>query len=111
MASTELVISENLTALSDNAVEHTPTADKKVQVRIFSSGGESSALVSIRLYWKYGQAGETLIWVLAPDGTMPFVHAIPDDEVNGINKIGLVIDNGNLSSRFISGYALIEEND
>ena len=42
---------------------------------------------------------------------MPFVYEVPDGDVDGVHKIGLVLDNENVSSRFLSGYVLIEEND
>jgi hypothetical protein len=111
MASIELMISKNLAALNDDAVELVPANGKKVRIRTFNSGGEDSALVSIRLYWKYGQAGEVLIWSLSPGDQIPFVYDVPDGDVDGVNKIGLVIDNENVSSRYVAGYALVEVND
>jgi hypothetical protein len=109
MSSVELVISKSVAAMSSEGVERVPGSGSKVKIRVFTSGGESSAQVSVRIYWKYGQDGESLIWSMAPGDQMPFVHEIPEGEVDGVNKIGLVLDNVNDSSRYMSGYVRIEE--
>jgi hypothetical protein len=107
----ELKISKSVAALSDESVDHIPVSGKKVQINAFIADGSSGSGLVANLYWKYGQAGETLIWSASAGNVMPFVFKIPDAEVNGTNKIAVVLDNATVSAAFLSGYAYIEVND
>lgn len=107
----ELRIAENLAALTDEALQYTPASGKKVKVRSFVSGGEDSQNLINRIYWKHGQAGELLIWSMDHGSEMPFVFDVPDADINGTNRIGIVVDNNGVSSVYASLYALIEVSD
>lgn len=107
----ELVIAKSLSGLSTDILEYVPALGKKVTINSFVTGGELSELVTSKIYWKYGQAGETLIWSMGNGNVMPFNHFIPASEINGTNKIGVVIDNSNSSAREMAVFVLLQVSD
>jgi hypothetical protein len=109
MISIELKISQNVAALSEVAETYVPASGKKIKVRFFSGNGRSQKNVSAQLIWKYNQAGETVIWGIPDTQPMPFIHDVPDAEINGTNQLAIVCVNNEATEQFLSAYVHIEE--
>jgi hypothetical protein len=107
----EINFTKNILALSDDKIEYTPVAGKKVNIRAFICGGELSSLVSAKLVWKSGLTQEQAIWTASPGTEMPFVHIVPYAEIDGVNKLGIILENNSTLSKNMSSYAIIEVND
>lgn len=107
----DLKISKNINSMDNETLEYIPESNKNVKINVFIGAGELSDNLSIELIWKAGEPDETLIWAISPGDNMPFRFEIPDNEVNGTNKLCLKCNNNSISSKFMSAYVSIEVND
>lgn len=107
----ELKISQIIAGLSEEVLEYTPAAGKKVRVFSFITGGENNGNNVFKIFWKYNLSPPDMIWCLGSSDKMLFNYQIPDAEINGTNKFALVADNAGASSVVVSGYVLLEVYD
>lgn len=103
-------ISQSVNGLTEVSTTYTPAAGKKVKARVFVANGNANKNWTATLYWKYGQAGQTTVWLIRQEAEMPFVFDVPEEDVDGVNRFGLVADNNEIGAQPLSAYARIEEN-
>lgn len=107
----DLKISKSINSMSNEILEYTPNTGKKVSINIFETAGENANNLSVQLIWKAGTEDEYLIWVMAPGGKMPFRFKLPDNEIDGTNKLCLKCENQNVDAKFLSAFVSLEVND
>jgi hypothetical protein len=105
----ELKISKEVAASTADAETHTPAAGKKVSIRQFVGSAAFVVNCVVRLVWKYGVAGETIFWTINGDSKMPYALYLPDAEVDGVNKLAIVLDNGTAGPVYMSGFLEVGE--
>lgn len=104
----DLKLSEEVGSLQESVSEYAPDSGKTVRVAKFIGDAQRQESV-VKLIWKYGAQDEQLIWTVSSSGDqMPFVYSPPELEVDGVNKLALVLENNELSAQYMSGYALVE---
>lgn len=105
----ELMLSKEVSALTEESVEFAPAQGKAVKISKFVAEGAFSENAVVKLIWDFEGAGETPIWTIKGSSEMPFIHTIPKKDVNGTKKLAVVLENSLLGPVFLSGYVEFEE--
>jgi len=104
----QLLLSEEVSALTSVEETYIPASGKSLVVSDFMGSVQSQDGI-VLLIWKYGEADEQIIWTLPESSdALSFEFTPPEEEVNGTNKIALIIENNNLSSQYMSGCVVLE---
>lgn len=103
MASFEIRTSKEVTAGNEDCAHITPASGKKVVVREFFGDAAYSKNSAVKLVWDYGGAGETVLWTIKGSSRAPEKFEIND--ADGVKKLGVCLDNGEIGNVFMSGFA------
>jgi len=109
MANKTLVIAKEVTTATEDCETAVPANGKKVVIHKFCAEGPASPNSVVKLIWDWGEAGEFLIWTIKGSGQMPFKHVITD--ADGVKKLAVCLDNGEVGDVFLSGYIEYFEQD
>jgi hypothetical protein len=106
----ELILSEVVPSGETIIEEYTPAANIPISVIEFIADGAFINLANISVIWKYGTQNEELIWAITGSSKMPFRKFIPIEEIDGINKLVLVLNNETGGPVSLSGKCILETN-
>jgi hypothetical protein len=107
---TKLIISKEVAAGSEEYTTFTPAEDSSPVVTLFQGDGPSTRYAVVKLIWKYGQAGESVLWTIKGDSRLDISIPVPENEVDGINQLAIALENSDTMPIFLSGLAIIEDN-
>lgn len=107
----DLRISELVSVGAEEAETYTPASGKTVSVLKFQGDSPFSKNSVTRIAWKYDTVNEVTLWTVKGSSRLDEKIEIPSNEVNGVNKIAVVLENGELGSVYMSAYAKIEVSD
>lgn len=107
MADVELRISEEVGAGTETVEDYVPAAGKGFVIRVFYGSAAYNVNCVCKLFWKYGEAGEQLIWTIKGETRMPFQFIVPSSDVNGTSKVAISVENGGSGPVYMSTYAFI----
>jgi hypothetical protein len=82
----------------------TPAANAKVIILNFFAEGPYTLNSEVRIVWNHGAENEEILWAVKGSGKMPIQITIPPEEVDGIKKLALVCENGELGALTMNGY-------
>lgn len=107
----ELKVSKVVTLLLDEFQSYTPPAGSELIIDTFVAEGSYSTNSVAKLLWKFNTGSEQVLWSIRGHGVLPFKIRIPPEEVDGIWKVAVSCDNGDLSNLLMSAYVRIIVND
>jgi hypothetical protein len=103
----ELKISAQVAAGTEIVEEWAPPSGSSVYIDVFVGSTPTNTNCVCKLYWKYGTAGQVLLWSIKSDSKAPLTFDLPSGEVDGVNKIAISVENGMAGSGYMSAYARI----
>jgi len=100
MSVTTLKIAAEIAVGSDSTASFTPAAGEEVAIKTFFAEIPDSIDMTAKLIWKFehGSEAEEVIWIIRRSGAMPFEHIIEGSNVDGIRKLGILIENNEATS-------------
>ena len=99
-----------LPAGTDHVVEYTPASGSEMEVIEFIADAAFTNLACVQLIWKYGTSDE-LVWSITGSSSMPQRFKPPTIEIDGVNKLALILKNDTAGQVSLSGYVEIETRD
>lgn len=109
---THLMISDEIPASSEEFVEMTPESGRVVKIKKFETSGAYNQNLVARLVWKINHASEeeVVLWTSKGDQVIEPSIRIDSSEVDGVRKLGLVLENSLLvGSVYLSAHVFVEE--
>jgi hypothetical protein len=103
-----LALSKTLTAGVSSTLEYTPDSGVPLSVIQFTADAAFTDFASVELIWKYEGESPVLIWSISGSSKMPFNHTIPIGEINGTNKLALLLRNLTAGTVSLSGFVILE---
>lgn len=104
----EIKISAEVPLGNEYAEYHVPANGKKFTIVKFFGEAAFSKNSVVKLLWDYNAAGEQILWSIKGSSSMPLNIELTGD---GVKKLAIALDNGELGSVFMSGYVLILQED
>jgi hypothetical protein len=100
-----LTISKTVEAGTEEFIEYAPDGVSAL-ISLFVANGPSTINCAVKLIWKYGLQDEKLLWTIK--GNDSYVVPINLPGIDGINKVAIVLENGEAVDVYMSGTALFE---
>lgn len=104
----ELRISAEVPGGTEASEEFTPPLGAtSAWIEFFSGSAAFNADACCKLIWKFDTAQEQPLWNINGDSLMPTVIYLPNDEIDGVNKIAITLDNAGIAPIYLSAFARI----
>ena len=105
-------LSGNILSLTENFQEYTPPANSTVKIVSVVGEGAYTVNSEIRVVWDYGGGNPEILWSMRGSSKFNNTIEIDSSKTDGVKKLALVVDNGELDSLSMSGYmAILVESD
>ena len=100
MAEQILTVIEDIPVGETRDDSFTPAAGKKLIVKEFTASVPPGDSVTARLIWKYEHLTETedTKWNIRSSASMPFRIEIPASDVDGVRKMGLLLESNEVDT-------------
>lgn len=101
----EMLIAQEVTAGTEVASTYIPVSGKLLTVTLFQGSAAYTQNAVCRLAWKYGSGSEQTLWTVKGESRLPTAIDLPNNEIDGINTLALILDNGTSGPLYLSAYA------
>jgi len=106
-----LTISKQVISGTEEYIEYAPPQGKIITVSFFIGNAPSSINSVVKLIWKYGSGSEQILWTIKGGESYSVPTRLPIQDVDGINKLAVVLENAESADIYMSGSAIIEVED
>jgi hypothetical protein len=108
MGMSKLFLSKEVAPASEEYITFTPPSGKQCIVSLFQGDGPGSKWAVVKLIWKYGAVGETILWSIKGNHELTVPIELPIGEVDGVNSLAIAMENSDIVPIYLSGLAIIE---
>lgn len=102
---TELRVSAEVSASTEEVDFYVPPAGAKIVVLAFYAEGAFKSDTACKLLWDYNEVGEQVVWATQGTAEMPGRYVISSATTDGIKKLAVSCDNGSPGPVLMSAYA------
>ena len=101
-------ISEVVSSETQEYQHYTPPAGSSFEILDFVAEANYTQNSEVRVVWDYEGQNEEYLWTIKGSGRMDARIFIDAEEVDGVKKLALICDNGELNQNTMSAYMAVE---